>query len=789
MKSALRSFAILASVAWAAGWAQADSIQPIVKTGQALYGSAQKTITSTTDVLIDTTTHVLTAVRGIKSSSITFNDGTVLTSSTTVTGTASWGAISGTLSSQADLNAKLVSIGVSTAALSASTTTLGSSVSTLNSSVSSIGTSTASLQTQINSVGTSTGSIAVQIVNLQVSTASLQTQVNTLSASTVTIAGQIVSLAASTTTLSTSTTSLQTQITAIIPVSLSTGITGTLQPSHMVSTAAFTTASQTFVGTNSFTNAAGLIVTYGVNAGSVTSPGWTPGQYLSVNASSQAVSTNLLANSNAWTGLQTFTNPLGNSNSYYFGTGSMTITGLPGNGPLRGGPSLLISTGPTNMASEVTGVLPVANGGSGSASPSLIGGTNVSISGAWPNQTVNSSGGSGGSALGTYSQSVLVSSPTGALNTNASLKVTLQGTSTAQFGIDPASGTLAGNTFNAANKLVQLSAGNQYPASNGNLITNLNAFAVSGLGNTQIPYTSAGSLTGSNNFEFDGSSMTVNGKELFVIAQGPPSTGNKFTIFNTAYAGVYYNTIGFGFGPTPTIGGSISWGASSGGTYGYPNPFFGLWDAYDNWIGGFTSATSGPSAGVVGFGIGTRYGTNNLDVAGRAAIGADYTTTGANNCGSGGNAQCGGIAPTNGLAIEGNTLIGSPSVVSTNASLEVLGQTTNPYVMWVGTAATGVPLISVSTTTTAPQVYLSSFTSSSATITAATIPALTVSTGTLSGYFSFAPRTLAQIKASTPTAVNQNYFCSDCTTSAICVSTGTAIAAYATAANKAVPCQ
>lgn len=48
------------------------------------------------------------------------------------------------------------------------------------------------------------------------------------------------------------------------------------------------------------------------------------------------------------------------------------------------------------LTTSVTGVLPVANGGSGTATPSLVAGTNVSISGTWPNQTINASGGAGG---------------------------------------------------------------------------------------------------------------------------------------------------------------------------------------------------------------------------------------------------------------------------------------------------------------------------------------------------------------------------------------------------------
>ncbi|CAB4126697.1 hypothetical protein UFOVP79_15 [uncultured Caudovirales phage] len=46
-----------------------------------------------------------------------------------------------------------------------------------------------------------------------------------------------------------------------------------------------------------------------------------------------------------------------------------------------------------SLTAGVNGLLPVANGGTGTATPSLVAGTNVTISGTWPNQTINSSGG------------------------------------------------------------------------------------------------------------------------------------------------------------------------------------------------------------------------------------------------------------------------------------------------------------------------------------------------------------------------------------------------------------
>jgi hypothetical protein len=63
--------------------------------------------------------------------------------------------------------------------------------------------------------------------------------------------------------------------------------------------------------------------------------------------------------------------------------------GTPSSGTATNLTGLPLTTG-------VTGLLPVANGGTGTATPALVAGTNVSITGTWPNQTINSSGGGGG---------------------------------------------------------------------------------------------------------------------------------------------------------------------------------------------------------------------------------------------------------------------------------------------------------------------------------------------------------------------------------------------------------
>jgi len=67
------------------------------------------------------------------------------------------------------------------------------------------------------------------------------------------------------------------------------------------------------------------------------------------------------------------------------------------NGGVLGTPSSGTATNLTGLplSTGVTGQLPVANGGTGTATPSLVAGTNVTVTGTWPNQTIAASGGGG----------------------------------------------------------------------------------------------------------------------------------------------------------------------------------------------------------------------------------------------------------------------------------------------------------------------------------------------------------------------------------------------------------
>jgi hypothetical protein len=130
------------------------------------------------------------------------------------------------------------------------------------------------------------------------------------------------------------------------------------------------------------------------------------------------------------------------------------------NGGVLGTPSSGTATNLTGLplTTGVTGILPIANGGTATATPALVAGSGVSITGTWPNQTIAATG-SGGTitsvtassplaSSGGTTPNITITSSTGSgavvLATSPTLVTPLLGT--------PTSGNLANCTFPTLNQ-------------------------------------------------------------------------------------------------------------------------------------------------------------------------------------------------------------------------------------------------------------------------------------------------------------------------------------------------
>jgi hypothetical protein len=174
----------------------------------------------------------------------------------------------------------------------------------------------------------------------------------------------------------------------------------TLLSSDVTSALGYTAGSVTLVGGTGTVN--GLTLTGSVTtSGSLTLGGTLSGiansaltnSSITINGSSVSLGGSVTVTATASSALTIGT---GLSGTSYNGSTLVTIenTGVLS---VSGGTTGLTPSTATTGAITLGGTLAVANGGTGTTAPSLVAGTNVTITGTWPNQTINSSGGGGGS--------------------------------------------------------------------------------------------------------------------------------------------------------------------------------------------------------------------------------------------------------------------------------------------------------------------------------------------------------------------------------------------------------
>ena len=268
------------------------------------------------------------------------------------------------------------------------------------------------------------------------------------------------------------------------------------------------------------------------------------------------------------------------------------------NGGVLGTPSSGTATNLTGLplSTGVTGTLPVANGGTGTATPSIVAGTNVTVTGTWPNQTIAASGGGGGTPGGSttqvqYNNAGAFGGITGATSNGTALTLVapVLGTpasatltnatglplSTGVTGTLPvANGGTGQTSYTDGQLLIGNSTGNTLTKATltaGTNVTITNAagaitISASGGGGspggstTQLQYNNAGAFGGISGVTTDGTRITAS-TTIAVGGATPSTSGSGITFPATQSASTDANTLDdYEEGTwTPNIGGTATY--------------------------------------------------------------------------------------------------------------------------------------------------------------------------------------------------------------------------------------
>jgi hypothetical protein len=280
------------------------------------------------------------------------------------------------------------------------------------------------------------------------------------------------------------------------------------------------------------------------------------------------------------------------------GTGSTVLSTSPTLAtPILGTPTSVTLTNATGLplTTGVTGTLPVANGGNGTATPALTAGTNVSITGSWPNYTIAASGGAGGGdvtgpASSTDNAVVRFDGTSGKLIQNSGVQINDLG----EISVGVWKGTEIGVSYGGtgAATLTGVVKGNgtsAFTAGNVNLTSEVTGTLPVGSGGT-----GAATFTANN-------VLLGNGTSAFQVV-APGTNGNVLTSNGTTWTSA-----------APAAGGGL--------TYVYKTTTYTASDKEgiltDTSGGAFTvtlPATPSTGAQVVVADAGANWGTNNLTV-------------------------------------------------------------------------------------------------------------------------------------------------------------------------------
>ena len=246
------------------------------------------------------------------------------------------------------------------------------------------------------------------------------------------------------------------------------------------------------------------------------------------------------------------------------------------NGGALGTPSGGTATNLTGLplSTGVTGTLPVANGGTGTATPSIVAGTNVTVTGTWPNQTIAASGGStspGGSTTQVqYNNAGAFGGITGATTNGTALTL-----------VAPVLGTPASATLTNATGL-PLSTGvtGTLPVANGGTGQTTYTDGQLLIGNSTGNTLTKATLTAGTNVTITNAAgaITIAASGAGASAATPTALGTVYGSQTSGSGSPYLTAYGYLAGNSNTGGANsaFGWGALNANTSGEDNTSLGM---------------------------------------------------------------------------------------------------------------------------------------------------------------------------------------------------------------------
>ena len=229
---------------------------------------------------------------------------------------------------------------------------------------------------------------------------------------------------------------------------------------------------------------------------------------------------------------------------------------------------------------------------------------------------------------------------------------------------------------------------------------------------------------------------------------------------------------------------------------GYSAGYLSAHASYNTAVGSVAlgNGAGGSNNAVFGYSAGEYITTGYDDTLLGTAAGADMTTGVTNTCigananGAGNGQACSSIVSGSSNTAVGAGALGNISQTNTNSGNTFIGFNNGSAGNYTNVIALGINALT-SNATLSNQAYIGAFTGGTyevnVNMSSATVHSITAD----SGYMQLASKTVSQLGAITPSAVGQHYYCSDCATVPVCISTGTNKGAFSIVTNKTSACQ